>query len=62
MGIWQSIKHFYETKYKALMLITLLLIPASFGVMLVSKVRTGDYFQKGISLKGGESYLIPVDH
>jgi preprotein translocase subunit SecF len=62
MGIKQAIQHFYETKYKALMLITLLLIPASLGVMLASKAMTGEYFQKGISLKGGDSYLIPIDH
>jgi preprotein translocase subunit SecF len=62
MGLKDTIKRFYETKYKALLLITLLLIPASFGVLLVSKVRTGDYFQKGVTLKGGDTYSIPLDH
>lgn len=60
MGLLSSIKHFYETKYKALLLITLLLIPTSLGILVYSKATTGDYFHKGISLKGGESYTIPV--
>jgi preprotein translocase subunit SecF len=60
MGVGQSIKHFYETKYKALLLITLLLIPASLGILAYSKVTTGDYFQKGVTLKGGTSYTFPV--
>lgn len=60
MGIISSLKHFYETKYAVLLVITLLLIPAAFGVLLYSKAATGEYFQKGVSLKGGDTYTIPV--
>ncbi len=60
MGFASKIQHIYETKYKALLLITLLLIPAALGVLAYSKITTGDYFHKGISLKGGESYTFPV--
>ncbi len=62
MGFVDSAKRFYETKYKVLLLITLLLIPAALGVLAYSKFTTGDYFQKGVSLKGGDTYTIPIDH
>lgn len=60
MGLLSSIKQFYETKYKALLLITLLLIPAAIGMLTYSKIATGEYFQKGVSLKGGDTYTIPI--
>ncbi|MBI4145275.1 hypothetical protein HY493_03645 [Candidatus Woesearchaeota archaeon] len=60
MGLLSSIKRFYETKYKALLLITLLLIPAALGMLAYSKLATGEYFQKGVSLKGGDTYTIPI--
>jgi len=61
MGIKSVLKGLYETKYKAVLLVTLLLIPAAFGILLYSKATTGEYFQKGVSLKGGDTYTIPVD-
>src|SRR3989338_867582 len=60
MGFKDSIRQFYETKYKALLLITLLLIPVALGVLIVSKFTTGEFFQKGVSLKGGDTYTFPV--
>jgi preprotein translocase subunit SecF len=41
-------------------MLTLLLIPAALGVLAYEKATTGDYFQKGVSLKGGDTYTIPA--
>lgn len=60
MGLLSNVKHFYETKYRVLLILTLFMIPAAFGVLLYEKSVTGDYFHKGISLKGGDSYTFPV--
>ncbi|MBI4150898.1 hypothetical protein HY492_02120 [Candidatus Woesearchaeota archaeon] len=60
MGMLNSIKQFYETKYKTLLVLSLLLIPAALGVLAYEKATTGDYFQKGVSLKGGDTYTIPA--
>lgn len=61
MGMLSGLKRFYEAKWKTLLIITLLLIPIALGILLVSKVTTGEFFQKGVSLKGGETYTFPVD-
>ncbi len=60
MGMLNSVKQFYETKYKVLLLLTLLLIPAALGVLAYQKATTGEYFQKGVSLQGGDTYTIPA--
>jgi len=61
MGKLSGLKAFYEAKWRVLLIITLLMIPTALGILIVSKATTGEYFQKGVSLKGGDTYTFPVD-
>ena len=61
MGMLSKIKQFYESKYKVLLIIALLLIPAALTVLFVTKLSTGEFINKGVSLKGGDSYTFPID-
>src|SRR3989344_608297 len=57
----QKIKHIYETKYKLLMIIPLLLLVLSLVQLGVQYATTGDFVNKGISLKGGSTITITKD-
>ncbi len=54
----QKIKHIYETKYKLLMIIPLLLLVLSLVQIGFQYATTGDFVNKGISLKGGSTITI----
>ncbi len=60
MGIKTVLLGIYDRHYKALLALSLLILLASIGVIVMSKVQTGEYFQKGVSLKGGLTLTIPV--
>src|SRR3989344_6104764 len=57
----QKIKHIYETKYKLLMIIPLVLLVLSLVQISVQYATTGDFVNKGISLKGGSTITITKD-
>ena len=57
----QKIKHIYETKYKLLMIIPLLLLVLSLVQLGAQYAATGDFVNKGISLKGGSTITITKD-
>ena len=59
--MFQKIKHIYETKYKLLMIIPLLLLVLSLVQISVQYATTGDFVNKGISLKGGSTITITKD-
>ncbi len=59
--MFQKIKHIYETKYKLLMIIPLLLLILSLVQIGAKYATTGDFVNKGISLKGGSTVTIPKD-
>src|SRR3989338_10304620 len=61
MPMFQKIKHIYETKYKLLMIIPLLLLVLSLVQISVQYSTTGDFVNKGISLKGGSTITITKD-
>ena len=50
----------YEKHYKKFMLFSLLLLLLSFISLGVTYSRTGEFFQKGVSLKGGITFTIPI--
>ncbi len=50
---------FYDTKYKSLMWITVVLLAISIIIIGVQIVRTGEFLPRGISLKGGVSITAP---
>ncbi len=56
-----SIKKFYENQYKFLLIFPFLLLLAAFIQIGVQYSTTGDFVNKGISLKGGSSITFPYD-
>jgi len=56
-----KVREFYRTKYKQLMIIPVLMLVISLMIIGVQYARTGDIFQKGISLKGGVTITIPAE-
>lgn len=60
MGITAALLSIYDRQYKLLLALSFLILLASAGVLAVSKVQTGEFFQKGVSLKGGLTLTIPV--
>lgn len=56
--MFQKLKQIYETKYKLLMIFPLLLLVLSLVQIGVQYKTTGDFVNKGISLKGGSTITI----
>lgn len=56
-----GLKKIYDVHYKKLMLISILLLVVSIGVLGASYINTGEFFKKGVTLKGGITLTIPVD-
>ena len=55
-GIWKekfSLKEFYDKNYKKLLIIPFLMLILAIGQILVQTAITGDFINKGVSLKGG---------
>jgi len=57
----KRIKEFYKTQYKKLLFLPFLLLFISLIIIGVQYSRTGNFFEKGISLKGGVSITIPTE-
>jgi len=57
----QLIKNIYEQYYKLLLILSLLLVVASIGVLIVQYVNTGEVIQRGVSLKGGITLTIQAE-
>jgi len=55
----QKVKHIYETKYKLLLIIPLLMILLSFAQIGFQVATTGDFIQRDVSLRGGISVILP---
>ena len=53
-----KIKHIYEHKYKTLMIIPLLLLVLAFVQIAVQSYTTGDFINRGVSLKGGSTIIL----
>lgn len=51
----------YDKKYKLLMIISVLMLLFSFGVIGYQVATTGDFVQKGITLKGGLTLTVDTD-
>ncbi len=54
----KNIKKFYESKYKALLIIPFLVLLLAVGQIALQTSTTGDFVNKGISLKGGSSIIL----
>lgn len=55
-----KIKGFYEKRYKALLILPILLFIAAVVVIGMKYAATGDFINRDVSLKGGISFTIPV--
>jgi preprotein translocase subunit SecF len=53
-----SLKSFYEKQYKKLLILPFLLLILAMGQIIVQYSVTGDFVNKGISLKGGSTITI----
>ncbi len=58
--ILDKIKDFYDRKYKKLMIIPILLLILAIGQITYQTITTGDFLNKGVSLKGGITLTIPT--
>jgi preprotein translocase subunit SecF len=61
MGVKDTLLGFYDRYYKELMLFTIFLLLLSLGFLGWTYLKTGEFIQKGVSLKGGLTITIPVD-
>jgi len=53
--------HIYDKKYKLLMIISMLMLLFSFSVIIYQMATTGDFVNKGITLKGGLTFTVNTD-
>jgi len=56
-----KILQFYDKHYKALLIIPIVLLILSFIQIGYQTYTTGDFIQKGITLKGGITIMVPTD-
>ncbi len=62
LSLKESLLKSYDVHYKKLMVFSFLLLFACIISLGVSYARTGELFQKGVSLKGGITMTIPTNH
>jgi preprotein translocase subunit SecF len=60
VGFYQTIRHVYDKQYKKLELIPTVLLILAIVVLAFSYATTGEFIQKGVSLKGGLTLTAPT--
>ena len=60
MGIKSKLLYIYDTRYKELMIFTVIILFLAIGVLGYNYATTGEFVQKGVSLKGGITLTIPT--
>jgi len=60
VGIKQKLLHIYDKRYKELMIFTIVILFLAIGVLGYNYATTGEFIQKGVSLKGGITLTIPT--
>lgn len=60
-GIKSQLMHFYEKKYKILLIIPVLLLVLAISQIAFQTITTGDFLSKDVSLKGGMTITIPTE-
>lgn len=61
MGLKDSLLHFYDKKYRLLLVFSILLLVTSIGILGAQYARTGEFVAKGVSLKGGITLTLPAE-
>lgn len=59
--MFESIFPVYHLHYRKLLIFSLLVLTISIGSLLVNYARTGEFAERGVSLKGGITLTVPVD-
>jgi preprotein translocase subunit SecF len=62
LSLKETLLNIYDKQYKKLMIFSFIVLFVCIGILGVQYVRTGEFFQKGVSLKGGITMTIPVSH
>lgn len=62
MGIKSFAHNIYDTKYKTLVVLTLIMFAIALVFLGYKYATTGEFIAKGVSLKGGITITIPVDN
>lgn len=60
MGLKSSLVNIYDKQYKLLLVFSFLVLLASIGILVQHKLATGEFVEKGVSLKGGLTLTIPT--
>ena len=61
VGLKETFLGIYDRHYKKLLALSFIILLASIGFLVFTKAQTGEFFQKGVSLKGGLTLTIPAD-
>ena len=61
LGIKATLLNIYDKKYKTLMIFTFIIFLLAIGILIMSYVRTGEFVQKGVTLKGGITLTIQTN-
>lgn len=62
LSLKEKLLSIYDKQYKKLMVFSFLLLFVCIIYLGVSYARTGELFERGVSLKGGITMTVPVDH
>jgi len=60
-SILSKIKHFYDKEYKKLLIIPVVLLILAIAQISFQTAKTGDFINKGVSLKGGITLTVPTE-
>lgn len=60
VGLKSSLVNIYDKQYKLLLVFSFLVLLASIGILVQHKLATGEFVEKGVSLKGGLTLTIPT--
>ncbi len=58
LGIKEKLISIYDKNYKKMILFTFIVFLLAIGILVASYVRTGEFIQKGVTLKGGITLTI----
>lgn len=60
MGLKSTLLNAYDKHYKKLLLVSFFVLFIAIGILFYNKLATGEFVQKGVSLKGGLTITIPT--
>jgi len=60
LGLKESLLTVYDVHYKKLVILSFVLFFVCLASLFVGYARTGEFFEKGVSLKGGITMTIPI--